>query len=90
MHERLKELLEQMYYLLRDNGFSIQSEAIIKLIYSLEVNDIKKFKKEFKSSMLWGGAGSIRDIDLMNKEIQTKLDNYIKELKIIGTKVSDK
>ncbi len=87
MNEKLKQLLEQIYFFLREHGFSVQSESIKRLMYCLEVGDVEKFRKEFKSSMIWGGAGSIRDIDLRNREEQNKLDKYVKELKEHGSKV---
>jgi hypothetical protein len=87
MDEKLKQLLEQLYFFLRDQGFSTQSEKIRKLIYCVEINDIKKFRKEFKSSMIWGGGGSIRDIGLRDREKQSKLDDYVRELKNLGSKV---
>ncbi|PZX59325.1 hypothetical protein LV84_01356 [Algoriphagus ratkowskyi] len=87
MDQKLNQLLEQLYIFLRDQGFSAQSETIRKLIYCVEINDVKKFRKEFKSSMIWGGVGSIRDIDLRDREKQNKLNVYMKELKELGSKV---
>jgi len=87
MDERLKQLLDQLYIFLRDQGFSKQSEAIRRLMYCVEMDDVKKFRKEFKSSMIWGGAGSIKDIDLRDRKEQNKLDEHVKELKKLGSKV---
>lgn len=81
MNEELKQVIVELYELLRDEGFSNQSLAISKLIYYNEVKDLKNFKKVFKSSIIMGGAGSVRDIDLRETSKQEKLDSYLKKIK---------
>lgn len=86
MEERLKDLLERLYYFLRDYGLGVEAaEAIKRLIFALENNDIKRFKKEFKSSLIWGGAGSISDLDLKDRDKQKVLDSYLIELRELGS-----
>jgi hypothetical protein len=87
MDEGLRSLLEDLYILLRGLGYSYQSEIIKKLLYYVETNDVEKFKKTFKSSTIWGGAGSIKDIALQNDEMQRKLSGYITKLKLLGSKI---
>ena len=84
MNENLKQVLERLYYFLRDNAFSYQAEELRKLIYYIEIGDAKLFKKEFKSVLNSGGAGSIRDIEFRNTEKQNELDNYLNEIKQLG------
>lgn len=87
MDENLNQLIEQLYNLLRDQGYREQSETIKKLLYYFELNDTKNFRKELKSPMIWGGAGSIRDIDLRDKKKQITLDIYLKKLEELGSKM---
>lgn len=85
MNESLKKVLNDLYVLLREEGFSSHLIPISKLIYYAENNDVKNYKKAFKSSLIWGGAGSIRDIDLRDPIKQNELNNYLKVMKDLST-----
>jgi hypothetical protein len=81
MNDELNNLLQKLYLFLRGQGFAYQSNIIRRLIYYAETGDYKNLKKGLKSSIIWGGAGSIRDIDLMDREKQLELETYLKDLK---------
>lgn len=76
--------LMELYKLLREEGFGRQLTPLNKLIYSLETNDLKGFKKVFKSRDIWGGAGSIRDISIRDVEKQNKIDTFLRIIKEQG------
>jgi hypothetical protein len=81
MDENLRLLLEDIYVLLRNQGYSYQSQIIRKLIYCVEVNDLYEFQRLKKSSIIGGGAGSIADISLQDYEKQQQLSNNLAKLK---------
>lgn len=84
---QLKDLqvpIEKIYSLLRDEGFSQHLPSIVALLVAIHKNDQSSFKKALKSSIIWGGSGSIVDIDLRdsdkNKMLQDNLARLRKEL----------
>jgi hypothetical protein len=81
MDKNIRILLEDIYLILRDLGYSYQSQIIKKLIFCVETNDTKEFRKLMKSPIIWGGAGSIADISIQNHETQKRLSEYLKKLK---------
>ena len=81
------EKLESLYYLLRDEGFSSRSDEIKNLIYALEKNDDKVFKENYSSRNIWGGSGSVLDIDFRNSEKNKIRDDALKALKEYRNKV---
>lgn len=79
---KLKSVLSDLYAFLRDEGYSVQATAILHLLYCVEQNDLKSFKKGFRSSIIRGGAGSVEDIDFREPEKRTvytlNLDEFIR------------
>lgn len=88
----LKKLLTELYELLREESFSVQSKYILKSIYALEKNDEELFKKRILSHEILGGAGSVSDIALFDnkkrKEFELLFNKIILKLKKNGYKVS--
>lgn len=87
MHTELKLLLENLYTFLRDEGFSKLAVSILKLLQSLEQNNIKEFRRNFKSIDIWGGAGSISDISFRDSNKQGLLEKHLLDLKTLGKKI---
>ncbi len=87
-NDRLEKLLEELYLFLRNEGVgSNHAETVKGLIYSLQSNDLRLFRERFRSADLWGGSGSLRDIDLRDSEKQKVLSDYRNELKVLGSRV---
>jgi hypothetical protein len=65
---KLQNNLNNLYFFLRDEGFSIHAQSIKRLLVFLQKKELKQLKKEMKSAIISGGAGSIRDIDFKSQE----------------------
>ncbi len=79
-NEKLQEALDILYFFLRDEGFSIHSNAIKKMLVHLKNEDLKKLKKEMKSAIISGGAGSMRDIDFRDDEKRFLFNNMLQAI----------
>ena len=84
----LHQALTALYTLLRDNGYGSLTSSIGNLIYYLETDDVSNFQIEFNSSTIWGGAGSISDIEFRDSEKQKKLNEYLDIIQEKGLKWS--
>ena len=80
--ENILKDLEGLYFLLRDDAYPDHANEIKKVISYLLKEDFFKFKKMYKSAVIWGGAGSIMDIDFRNELKNNKRDNVLRRLKL--------
>lgn len=87
MDENLRLLLEDIYFILRELGYSYQSQIIRKLIFYVKTNNLNDFRKLKESSIIWGGAGSIADISIKDYETQQKLSDLLDKLKAKMSKI---
>ena len=49
--DKLQKIIEQLYYLLRDEGFSIHAQIIKRLLANLRDGNMKKFRKNMNSEL---------------------------------------
>lgn len=85
--DRLIEELESLYYLLRDEAYPEHANEIKSVIMCLINQDNNSLEKTYNSSFIWGGAGSILDIDFrdINKnQIKDKALKLLKDYKKKG------
>ncbi|WP_425237714.1 hypothetical protein [Ulvibacterium sp.] len=85
--EKVLEELKILYSLLNEEGFSRNSLEVKNLIYAIETNDLEKFKTNYNSTAIWGGAGSISDIDFRDSEKNKMKDDSLKYLKKYRKKI---
>ncbi|NAS12665.1 hypothetical protein [Poritiphilus flavus] len=79
--------LKKLNSLLNEEGFSRNSSEIKNLIYAIEKDDLEIFKKNYNSNNIWGGAGSILDIDFRDFEKNKTKHDTLKQLKEYKKKV---
>ena len=71
-----ENLLDELYVLLRDNGYSSESIALKSVIFSIKSNNQKNFLNSFKENIIWGGAGSLIDLDFRDVKMNQKKELY--------------
>lgn len=64
IREKLLNALDNIYSILRDEGFSKQAEYIARLIFPLTTKDDLLFKSRALSAEVWGGAGAVWEVDI--------------------------
>ncbi len=81
VNENLLEELNELYTLLRDKGFSSQSNALKSVIFSIKNSNEKNFLNSFKENIIWGGSGSLIDIDFRDAKMNQKKRIVLKKLR---------
>ncbi|GAB4519394.1 hypothetical protein [Flagellimonas sp. C4] len=84
MEEADKSILKkltQLKELLISEGYNTLSMEINGFIYGIENEDLETFEKHYKSLNIWGGAGSLRDIDFRDYNKNRLRDDTLKSLK---------
>ncbi len=75
--ELFKSLLTDIYTILRDNAYTNQANWIIQILSCVEKEDTVGFKKKVISTDLLGGAGSVVDVWIDDKEKMERLDQLM-------------
>ena len=79
--EKLIIDLGNLYFLLRDHSYVAQANALKKVLFFIENEDKGKFHELLSLSIIWGGAGSLRDIDFGNFKDNEQKEKTLDKLK---------
>jgi hypothetical protein len=89
--ENFLSILTVLYQILKDSENTSQAEFIYKLIELINVDDIDQFIKSINGVNMWGGSGSVWEVNILNKyemdifaSYIIKLINLMDKIKILG------
>ena len=77
--EQFENLLTEIYEILRDSAYKVQANWIIQILSAVQKEDSKLFKQKVISSELLGGAGSVIDVWIDEKDKMKKLNSIMKD-----------
>lgn len=75
--ELFTSLLTDIYVILRDCAYSHQADWIMQILSSVQSENTKVFKEKVISVELLGGAGSVVDVWIEDKEKMERLDELM-------------
>ena len=78
--EYFKEILKKLAKILHFEAHVEQATFLIKLYDLLDENSIDEFEREINTGFMWGGAGAVWEVYIMNQEIQKEFFNQLNKL----------
>ncbi|MFM1999748.1 MAG: hypothetical protein RL204_1695 [Bacteroidota bacterium] len=77
--ERMTTLLTEMYQILRDSAYTAQAQEILQIMSAVHKEDQKAFKEKVISGAFNGGAGSVLDVYIEDKNQTKRLHSSMKD-----------
>jgi len=73
-------IISNIIDILKDTAHSAQTDFLVRLIDSFERRNFEKFIEDINGAELWGGSGSVWDVEMPDSMSRDRLDRSLIDL----------